>query len=330
MKIGLIGGYGHESPRWYPGAELAWAADGYDQRALERARTQPGAAAFSSPQDLFADFRPDVVYIGSAYGRNGRLAIEAMESGFPVVSEKPLATSGAELQRIKELTAMGRSRAIAEFAMRWSPSLQEARRLVQAGEIGEPVHIQAQKSYKFGAKRPDFYKTRELFGGIIPWVAIHAIDYAAWCSGCRYESVTALHGNRCHSEYPEMEDFASLQARMTGGVPCLIAADFLRPGGASTHGDDRLRITGSRGVVEVKGEDIFLVTADGEKHWNCPSSEDLGARRAEDLVHAALGSVEGTVSPLDSLHGTAVALAARDAADAARQGPGIWKSVDEG
>lgn len=328
MKIGIVGGYGHESPRRYPGAEVAWAADGYDQKAFERARSHEGAATYSSPEALFSDFCPDVVYVGSAYGRNGRLAIKALERGFPVISEKPLASSEAELRRLTELTVAGRGRVIAEFAMRWSPALREARRLVQGGEIGEPVHIQAQKSYKFGARRPDFYKTRELFGGIIPWVAIHAIDYAVWCSGCRYESVTALHGNRCHPEYPEMEDFASLQARMTGGVPCQIAADFLRPEGASTHGDDRLRITGTRGVVEVRGNGVFLVTAEGEKSWDCPVRGDEGGGLAKGLVDAALGLAEDTISSRDSLHATAVALAARDAADEAGNGPGVWKAVE--
>ena len=168
---------------------------------------------------LLGDFQPDVVCIGSVYGHNGRLAILALEQGFDFVCEKPLATDRETLSQLHKLTVSGERRIIGEFVMRWEAVFTKARECIRSGIIGEVASIQAQKTYKFGKKRPDFYKARKLFGGIIPWVAVHAIDYAAWCTGLQYESVTAVQGNCCHPEYEEMENYASMLFQMTGGVP---------------------------------------------------------------------------------------------------------------
>ena len=315
MKIGLIGGYGHECVKLWPDAELAWACDDFDDKALERAKAFGCGKTYPSMTALLDDFRPDVVYIGSVYGHNGCLAILAMERGFDVVSEKPLATDRQTLCQLHELTASGERRIIGEFAMRWQLVFAKAQELIRSGTIGEVAFIQAQKTYKFGPKRPDFYKSRELFGGIIPWVAVHAIDYAAWCTGLQYESVTAVQGNSCHPEYDEMEDHASMLFQMTGGVPCVITADFLRPEGASTHGDDRLRVTGSKGVIEIRNETLWIITTQAEESWTGDENEADGIQRAKDLVNAALGKSNPTISTAGCLHIAAAALAARDAAD---------------
>ena len=315
MKIGLVGGYGHECIKVLPGAELAWACDGYDQQALVRAASFGCQTTFASMGSMLEEFQPDIVYIGSAFALNGALAIHALECGFDVVSEKPLATDWGTLERLASLTASGSRRVIAEFTMRWLESFALARRMIQSGRIGSPVMVQAQKTYKFGAGRPTFYQSRELFGGIIPWVASHSIDYAAWCTGLSYESVTSCQGKRCFPDYPEMEDHASMLFKMTGDVPCVMTADFLRSEVATTHGDDRLRVTGTSGTIEVRNDEVFLTDSKGEHFWHCQPNADSSTRRAVDLMEAALGLATSEISTTESLHITAAALAARDSAD---------------
>src|SRR5690606_24708979 len=156
----------------------------------------------------------------------------------------------------------------------------KARELIHLGAIGDVVMVQAQKSYRFGTSRPDFYKTRALFGGIIPWVGTHAIDFARWCTGLSYETVTGRHGNRSFPAYGEMEDHAALFFTMKGGVPCLVTADFLRPEGAKTHSDDRLRVTGSKGVVEIRRTNVMITTEKGKERWKITFGEEDALRCA--------------------------------------------------
>jgi len=314
MRIGIIGGYGHFTLRKLPGAEFAWAEDGYDAQARVQAEALGGANVFADPGQLLSGFSPDLVYIGSAYARNGDLAVWALERGIPVVVEKPMAASLATLRKIAALTASGPG-IIAEHSMRWFPAIRKTREMIGAGRIGRPVMVQAQKSYKLGSHRPPFYKKREEFGGTIPWVAIHAIDFAFWTAGLRYESVSASHGNRCSPAYPEMEDFAAMTFTMEGGVPCLITADFLRPAGAPSHGDDRLRITGTEGVVEINGFEVTLITSQGEERLSLEPLDTLWEAAAQDMVDAVMRRETAMISPEECLHVTYAALAAREAAD---------------
>jgi len=316
MKIGLIGGYGHNILRHFPEGEFSWACDGYDQEALNKAEAAGIKNVFQDVETMLAEFTPDIVYVGSAYGRNGSIALRMLERGFSVVSEKPLATEAATFGHLVKATGGGKRGIVAELTMRGSPEITKVRELVQSGRIGSPVLIQAQKTYKFGNKRPSFYKEADLFGGIIPWVAIHAIDYAMWCSGLRYESVQATQGNRCFPDYPGMEDHAAMLFRMSGGVPCLITADFLRPRGAPSHGDDRLRITGSSGIVELRGD--LVCVSDGEKteEWDLSGETADAASLAREMVSAALDGESTLFSTSDAMHVTAAALAAKTSAAA--------------
>jgi predicted dehydrogenase len=313
MKIGIIGGHGHECIQVHPDAEFAWANDGFDDRAVARAQKR-GGKSYENLNALLQGFRPDLLYIGSAYARNGTLAAEALRAGRNVVCEKPIAASAEDLRILRELTEESGLAVVAEFSMRWSPAVLKVRELIQQGALGRIVHVQAQKTYKFGSSRPDFYRRRETFGGIIPWVACHAIDYAAWCTGLNYQSVCASHGNRAFPDYPGMEDHAAMFFQMTGGVPCLITADFLRPEGAASHGDDRLRVTGTKAVVEMMNYDVCLINASGTQNWSCPPTEPTAIQRARDLVEAAFGR-RGLLSMRESFATTEAALAAREAAD---------------
>ncbi|MFZ4780003.1 MAG: Gfo/Idh/MocA family protein [Terrimicrobiaceae bacterium] len=313
MRIGIIGGHGHFTLRNLPGADFAWAEDGEESRAGVQAGVFGSSNIFPDPEQMFASFSPELCYLGSTYARNGHLAAWVLERGIPVVTEKPMAADFATLGRIARLTTSGPG-IVAEHTMRWLPAFLKAREIIRAGSIGEPVLVQAQKSYKLG-RRPAFYRERSQFGGIIPWVAIHAIDFAFWCTGLRYQSVTAAHGNRCSKAYPEMEDFAAMTFSMEGGVPCLITADFLRPAGASSHGDDRLRVTGTEGVVEVRGAELFLITGHGEERMLLEPPDAIWEQAAQDLVDAALRRTGSVMTPEECLHVTSAALAAREAAD---------------
>ena len=90
--------------------------------------------------------------------------------------------------------------------MRTLPIFRAARQAVQQGAIGDPILISSQKSYKYGAKRPWFYRERKTYGGTISWVGIHALDYMEWVSGQKYTHVAAYEGNKAHSQSPGCEE----------------------------------------------------------------------------------------------------------------------------
>ena len=51
--------------------------------------------------------------------------------------------------------------------------------------------------------------------------------------------------------------------RLKNGGQAMANIDYLRPKGAVGHGDDRVRIAGSKGVIEVRFNKAYLMDSDG-------------------------------------------------------------------
>ncbi|MEO6848908.1 MAG: Gfo/Idh/MocA family oxidoreductase [Chthoniobacterales bacterium] len=322
MKLAVIGGHGHHSLLHLALAEpeiklVAVASDGYDNAAED----YKSNAAFGSHSQYFENYermldevKPDIVSVGCQYAFNAKASKAAMERGIPVVSEKPIANSLEELNELDKLVRGGAS-LVPEFTMRWIPAYIAARKVIAEGRIGKVSLVNAQKSYRFGS-RPDFYKKRATYGGTIPWVAVHAIDYVRWCTGIDYVSVYGSQGNSSRPDYPEMEDNVALAFEMSDGASATITADYLRPATAPSHGDDRLRVMGTEGYVEVRNDECHLC-AQGEPEQKLPLEPVSHEQMGRDMLASALGE-RNCLPWKDTFRVTEVCLKARDAADQRR------------
>ena len=90
--------------------------------------------------------------------------------------------------------------------------------------------------------------------------------------------------------------------------------DYLRPESAPTHGDDRLRIAGSEGVLEVFGAEdrVHLITGlDGPRELELPEPVDFFA----DFLDELSGKGEHLISQADAFRLTEICLKAREAAE---------------
>ena len=109
----------------------------------------------------------------------------------------------------------------------------------------------SQKTYKWGNDRPDFYRSRKTFPGIAPWVGIHAFDWLHWILGDVFTAVQGREGTTAQPDYPACASQAAFVLTMENGGVASVTLDYLRPETAPTHGDERLRIAGTRGVIET-------------------------------------------------------------------------------
>lgn len=312
MKIGFIGGVGHHCLRQAlrKGDVLAVASDGHaPEPARQRCEAFEGAVWYEDPATMLDTFRPDVVNVGAVYGYNGDLIALALERGLPVVSDKPVAASDAQLQRLRML-AKGPARLITEFPFRVHPEFSAAREAIASGRIGSPVLVSGQKSYRFNV-RPDWYGSREAYGGTMLWVASHAIDFIEYVAGIRFRRVIGIQGNLSRPAYAEMEDHCVLAGEMDSGATALVHADYLRPKGAQTHGDDRLRVAGTAGVIEVR-EGMCQLADDAQSVTLDPVEGPLAGQR---MLAAALGADTAVYSTEESLRTAGLLLACRTAAD---------------
>jgi predicted dehydrogenase len=323
IRIGLIGSDGHRdvllgSIPHVPNVQ--WSAYA-KAKPDEDASWVPRQFPASRETRVYADYHEmlekeplEVVGVCLPLFQNAEASIQAARRGIHVLSEKPAAITPEDLTRLEREVRESGVRYSIMLNMRAMPIFQAARQAVRQGAIGEPILLSSQKSYKWGSSRPWYYGKRETYGGTIPWIGVHAIDYMRWVSGKEYSQVAAFHGNKAHPQTPGCEDYAALLFRLSEGGTATCHLDFLRPETAPTHGDDRLRIAGSEGVLEATevGNRVNLISSKG-------AVGDLPLPPAVDFFTTFIAELRGEgahlLSQADAFAITRICLKARDAAD---------------
>jgi predicted dehydrogenase len=320
MKLGFIGGWGHHYLRELLRAgqapmtiDAAASGDGHDLDAARRfASTQNITTWYDDPAKLMQEFKPDALSIGAVYFHNGELAAAALERGIPTVSDKPIAATWDQLALLRRLAQDSKRILLTEFDFRCKPEFRAAQLAVAGGVIGEVVLATAQKSYRFGT-RPPWYADRNHYPGTLMWIASHGIDAIDWVAGRRLTKVIGHQGNVSKPDYGSMEDHLAVLIELDNGGTGVVHADFLRPQAASSHGDDRLRIAGSKGVLEVRDGRCKLITFDKPE----ADITDSGTCRPMhlELLAALRGEKNPWYSTEKSLATAEILLHARDATD---------------
>lgn len=309
LKAVLIGSSGHAQAfclaREYSGLTFAAFAPG------DPGERNPGIPKeYADWREMLTAEKPDIAVIDNFYGRHAAPILAALEQGCHVFAEKPLARTLDELDAIEEKWKTSGRQLAAMLNYRVNPAFVLAKCLIDRGDIGEIRLLNAQKSYKFG-KRPDFMTVRGTYGGTIPWVGIHAIDWILWLSGASPQSVTALQSSAGAENGICPEITALAQFELKGEILASLTVDYLRPGAAPTHGDDRIRVMGTKGIVEVRDNAVYLINEDG--------TQILSPDSAHDFFGSFLAAVRGegscAVSAEESIAATRAALLAQLAAD---------------
>ncbi len=193
----------------------------------------------------------DVVQVAARNDRIPAWARVCLEGGLPVMAEKPLAMDLASLEGLFQAARKTGAALVPMHTMRGVSELAAVRDAVRAGEIGDPLMSFSQKTYKWGKSRPDAYRRRETFPGLAPWVGIHAFDWLHWILGDVFTEVQGREGTAAHPDFPACASQAAFVLSMSNGGVASVTLDYLRPESAPTHGDERLRIAGPRGVIET-------------------------------------------------------------------------------
>lgn len=194
--------------------------------------------------------------------------------------------------------------------MRYHPSVFTLRNQIRQGKIGEVLFAGAQKSYKLGI-RPEFYHHRESYGGTLLWVGIHALDMIAWTTGLPLAPLAAYHASVCTRGNGDMETLGICSLKLGAQGLANITLDYFMPDGAPTHGDDRLRIVGSAGILEARQGKLWLTNEDGLQEQPLEAEQNI----FEDFINRLIGRCSICPTADESLAACALALRLRDMAD---------------
>ena len=319
MRLAIIGVTGHvgyvlETLALRRDLELVGAAPGNLEENIQPFMDALSKKGFSPKgygdwREMLDEAKPEVVSIAPWFCYAADISMECLKRGIHVYSEKPLATT---LDKLDELMAVWEKSGCSldgMFGLRYTPWFLAVRQAVEQGEIGEVRQIHGQKSYKLGRRSALYYK-QELYSGILPWVGIHAMDWATQLGGsCSW--VKGLHSRRENRGHGELEVSSAALMELENGVIATVTADFFRPAGSARHDDDRLRVTGTKGMIEAVDGRVFLENELPKRELILPEApapmadflDSIGTQRATQLARAALSVTRAALLARESADG---------------------------
>ena len=130
-RIGFVGGWGHHYSQGFPSADASIASavcgDGYDENAAKSVCARLKAEWYESFDEMLNTFHPDLVSVGSVYGKAGQFIIQALDANLPVVSDKPIAADWETFHTIQRVANSRPCSLVTEYDMRARPEFRGAR-----------------------------------------------------------------------------------------------------------------------------------------------------------------------------------------------------------
>jgi scyllo-inositol 2-dehydrogenase (NAD+) len=276
------------------------------------------AEALGPPAEL-ADAleRADAVVISTPTFTHRDLAVQAAAAGKHVFCEKPMALTVAECD---EMIAAAERTAVAlqiGFMRRFQPEFVEARRRIEAGDVGEPMVI---KSLTRGPGLPPPWAwSLQRSNGMLAEVNSHDFDSVRWLAGSEIERVYAEVANHKGAargvDARDFYDNAVVSLRLASGTLGTIdgtcPADYAYDARVEIVCSEGLLVIGDlrgQALIEARDRDVGTVTP---LHRTWPDRfRDAYRAEMRSFVDTALDGGHPVVTGADGRAAVAAVLAA--------------------
>jgi predicted dehydrogenase len=279
-----------------------------------------GVTAYADYREMYASETLDAIGTAAINNERPEMVVDALEAGMHVVSDKPLSTTLADLDRIEAAwRASGKHLSVLLDKRFYRPTLA-VREMIAAGELGEIAMAWASAPHRLRRPtRPDWMFRHEQYGGILNDLCIHDIDLFLWFTGATSGQVQGFAGNKGNPADPEFQDYGAAWLRTDSGVLATFEVHWFSPEAAPYHGDYRIVLTGTEGTAELRFAHDELLVATNQRPPELREMPPLGSV-AGDFFDAVLGG-EPVVKTAEVLTATRVSLLAQEHANG-----GEWQS----
>jgi predicted dehydrogenase len=321
VRLGIIGFDGHvdeilQMLPVLPDVELTGVADANSDPAHAAGWMTNAYVAkaehYQKAEELLDKQQLDLAAICNNDGERAGAILACARRKVNVIAEKPLGISRADLDAVYAAAKTYGIHVGMLLPMRFDPPFLALKHIVASGQIGEVLQIDAQKSYQLG-KRPEWQKHARTYGSTILWIGIHMIDLMTWISGRTFREVASFQGRAGFPEYHDMEIVTASIFRLDNNGTATLRMDYLRPPTANGHGDDRLRLAGTRGIAEYQeSTGVTLMDAETKLHpiTNLPPQGSVFV----DFLRSTYAGGQPALSWLDIVRANEYTLAAHEAA----------------
>ena len=262
-----------------------------------------GVKVISSYARALKDPTIDAVVLAGPQSLHYKQIRQAARAGKHVFSEKPFTLTRRSAEKaIDACTKAGITLSVG-FNRRFSPSFVEMVRRIEAGEIGEILHLEGENSGPtgYGMKPGNWRGTREEApGGGMTARGIHALDCLIRIAG-PVKSVYAASQKRILPSEIDMDDTTTMLLKFARGVTGIVTTVFV------TGDYWRVRAIGAKGWMELRSEtELTIRGLEGAPRTVQVAAVDKERAELEAFADAVAAKKAFVVPPSEIISGVAV------------------------
>lgn len=197
--------------------------------------------AYGSYEELVNDPDIDVVYIATPQTRHKKDSILCLNAGKAVLCEKPFTVTSKEAREVVAIARQQQLFCMEAMWMRFMPLIQEVRRLVREGEIGEVKLLTANFGYPTEFDPQNRFFNRELGGGALLDRGVYPLSLAFLLLG----KPSQISGEPCIGE-TGVDDQSAMILRYDSGAMAILHSTL------RTYSSNEALIIGTRGKITIK------------------------------------------------------------------------------
>jgi predicted dehydrogenase len=275
IGLGSMGRHHARVLRSLEGVELVAVAD-----AVGDFHGVAGALPVGKDVDHLIAAGIDMAVVAVPTTEHERVGLALAAAGVHAMVEKPIAENSAAGLRLAEaFDSAGLVGAVGHIE-RFNPALQEMRRRIEDGQLGEVYQVSTQRQGPFPGRIADV--------GVIKDLATHDIDLTAWVAQSGYVSVAAQTAHRSGRPH---EDMVAATGILENGIITSHLVNWLSPMKVRTT-----TVTGEKGalVADTANADLtFYANGTFVNEWE--TIANFRGVTEGDVVRYALGKREPLV-----------------------------------
>jgi predicted dehydrogenase len=160
----------------------------------------------------------DLAVVSVPTALHEKVAVQLAEAGVHTLIEKPVAPDVGAARRIAEAFTSAGLLACVGHIERYNPALQEMRKRLKNGELGEIYQIATRRQGPFPARIADV--------GVVLDLATHDVDLTAWVADRQYVNLAARTAHRSGRQF---EDLVAAVGSLAGGIVVNHLVNWLSP-----------------------------------------------------------------------------------------------------
>ena len=304
-----------------------------DRERCARLRRTCELPCFESVQELIEKTQPDAVALYNKPSDRPAVISECVSRGIHVWTDKPIATSLEDLDRLGKGLLQSDIAFMMTVAGGYGGRAQALKKMLHGGELGELVQLVELSSHRFRLpdehdwERPEWAGDWRQSGGLIVEMGIHGISQFRWIADSPVVSISAEHGNKRFPELPHFQDHCVVLLRAANGAQGVIQSTWLTPDAEPSHGRSATFVVGTKGYVEMlssgiahglearAGKPHTLIATDSAPPGPFQPAPRPGRSPAEDFLAQVRTGKAPLVSKEFFLETMRVSLLAREAAE---------------